>query len=228
MISVIITAYEAQEYLWECLQSVMEQDTSKQYEVLLGIDACQKSLAAFWEWKDFTGDKKVKAFMMEENVGTYVTSNTLVTLSNPLYPYALRFDSDDVMMPSMLGDALKMAGENTIMQFPAMEKNKLTKVTHGCIGFHKEVFAKLDGYKEWRCAADSDFIIRAKKSGVKTTMNKRPSFYRRVHDKSLTKSPETGMGSKLRRIYKKSLGHPKTTPIITFPYSEIRGTDTIL
>lgn len=225
MISVIITAYEAQDYLFDCLQSVMEQDYKGQYEVLLGIDGCQKSLAAFWDWKDFTGDEKVRAFMMSENVGTYVTSNTLLTLSNNLYPYALRFDSDDAMMPIMLKDFDRLKDENTIVEFPAIEQRgnsrKLTKITHGCIGYSKEVFAKVDGYKNWRCAADTDFIIRAKKMGVRTVMNKRPTFYRRLHDKSLTNSKDTGFGSTLRRQYKKMLGHPKPPTLAVSAYTEI-------
>jgi hypothetical protein len=204
----------------------MEQDYNGQYEVLVGIDGCRDTLNAYLDWKDFTGDKKVKAYMMEENVGTYVTSNTLVTLTNNLYPYILRFDSDDVMMPHMVSDFNLLKGESVITEFPAIEingnKRKLTKIMHGCVGYSKELFIKNGGYKNWRCAADTDFLMRATNIGAERKMNKRATFYRRVHRGSLTKQKETGFGSKLRREYKKRLGHPKkSNNFVTTSYTEI-------
>lgn len=227
MVSVIITAYQTQDFIGDCLQSVMEQDFSGDYEVLVGIDGCEQTLEAYLDWKEFSGDKRVRAFMMSKNVGTYVTSNTLITLTNKSYDYVLRFDSDDVMMPHMIGDFDAMKGKNIITEFPAIEingnKRRLTKIMHGCVGYSKELFLKNGGYKDWRCAADTDFIQRAVHNGAERRMNTRAAFYRRVHPNSLTNRKETGFGSSLRAGYKKQVGiSNKDLNLVTSPHTELK------
>jgi len=42
---------------------------------------------------------------MEENYGTYITTNTLMTIAK--YDYFIRFDSDDIMLPNLIEIVIK-------------------------------------------------------------------------------------------------------------------------
>lgn len=221
MISVIITAYKTQDFLEDCLDNVIAQDYKGEYEVLLGIDGCADTLREFENWSK--SNDGVSAYMMDKNVGTYVTSNTLVSLAKG--DYILRFDSDDVMLPFMLTEFSKNLGDNILCEFPAVQikGNKMTinRVMHGCTGYSKKLFYEIGGYKDWRCAADTDFMQRAVANNAIRVMVSRPTFLRRIHRDSLTQSPETRFGSPLRREYKKMLGKQKTTEPATATFKQV-------
>jgi hypothetical protein len=71
----------------------------------------------------------------------------------------------------------------------------------GVFGIKKNIFLKFNGFEGWRCAADSDFMVRIQKNGVTFYWAKELLFYRRIHNKGLTTLPETNYGSKLRKRY---------------------------
>lgn len=100
-VSVCISAWKTAEYIEDCLDSVAAQTWFKEhdnYEILLGIDGCEETLAKVKEIMHKY--KNLKVMMMDKNVGTYVTCNTI--MKEARYEWLLRFDSDDTMPNDMI------------------------------------------------------------------------------------------------------------------------------
>ena len=220
-ITVIITAYNTEKYIEETLDSVANQTWFKshnKWEILLGIDHCERTLAKIKEI--FHKYKNLRVFYMRENVGTYVTSNTLISYAK--YERILRFDSDDVMKDIMVENlmtAMDTVKNCKLVQcyyenFPRLPNKRNIDLAHGVFMARKDLFDTYGGFMPWICAGDSEFLTR-----VGTKENRRFAkfplvlFMRRIHDDSLTQNKDTGLKSELRSQYKKyieemSQSHP--------------------
>jgi hypothetical protein len=80
-------------------------------------------------------------------------------------------------------------------------KKTNNKYGEGVFSIKKDLFLSMNGFEPWRCMADSDFMGRLYKNNKKFTYTKEISFYRRIHNDSLTQNPETGYASRLRAEY---------------------------
>lgn len=212
-ISICLTAWKTADYIEECLDSIENQSwfkTHDNFEVLLGIDACEETLAKV---KTIMHKyRNLKVCMMNENVGTYVTTNTMMSLAQ--YEWLLRFDTDDVMYPNMIESLLKYTA---ISKFDILrpyaedfgKRKGLLKDRHGCVLMRKSIFTEYGGYKPWKCAADGELQKRLENY---TTIKKYETivFKRRVHSTNLTIRTDTGLRSKLRSEYKKQIVTPPT------------------
>lgn len=242
-ISVIISAWNNDKYLEECLDSVYNQSLDKNlYEVLLGIDGCEKTLNKALEIKDKYVDMQFSILNMKENRGTYVTCNTLILNSN--YSIICRFDSDDIMKPNMLRtiyDSFQVQGISIVKFGGVSFKEDLNNIEtpsesrffDGVLSYRREVFNKLGSYKDWRCAADTDFLYRLTSLIFKELDIKQILYYRRIHPSSLTRCVETGFKSDLRRQYAKQLRRKyeyviPITNTFNIPHSNIEIRDNIV
>lgn len=222
-ISIIVTAYKAQDFIKETLDSVAAQSWFKNndnYEILLGIDNCPETLETV---KNIMNDyKNLTVIYMKENYGTYVVSNTLISLAK--YKWILRFDSDDIMridMVESIFDLISVQPKTDIIQFyfekfsTTKEIKKQTNVAHGIICANKNtVYDIYGGYLPWKCAADTELLTRLKSHVIFKEIPK-ILFYYRIHDKSLTQNESTSMKSKLRMGYKKYIKtESENNPII--------------
>jgi glycosyltransferase involved in cell wall biosynthesis len=208
-ISIIIPTYDNVEYLKECVDSViLSCGDSMSFEVLIGIDNCEKTLNYVNQNKF---NPNIKFYYFNENVGPYVIKNTLSLKSKS--KNLLFFDSDDIMDENMVNEIINKLTEfqcvkprfhNFSGEFN-LEKIKLKKEEElwgeGVFGIHKEILLNLNGFEGWRCAADSDFMGRIQKNGIKINSTKSILFYRRLHSKGLTSDPKTNFGSSLRKEY---------------------------
>lgn len=230
-ISVCISAWKTAEYIEECLDSVAKQtwfETHDNWEVILGIDGCLETL------KKVKGImhkyKNIRVFMMNRNVGTYVTCNTI--MKNAKYEWLLRFDSDDVMYPYMVE---KILAYKNVMDFDVLRPYAVNFGTvdtqlndrHGCVLMRHTVFDHFGGYKAWKCAADGDLDARIKKFVVVKKYDTNV-FKRRMHNNNLTRRSDTGLRSKLRMQYKAQIKIPKTEQeaiitCMTTAYKEYRN-----
>ena len=161
-ISIIITAYQSQKYIEECLDSIENQTYFKNnnnFEVLVGVDACRSTLNKLFEIRHKY--RNLRIFMMKENKGTYVTTNTLLDLIK--YDNIIRFDSDDVMLPHMVNEIMQYYRNNDIIKFSYYkyknqsqripEAGKSTRLSEGAIFYKKRVIELTGGYRNWICAA---------------------------------------------------------------------------
>jgi len=106
-ISIIISAYNAQNFIEECLDSIEAQTFfvgNNNYEILLGIDGCFASLNEVARIK--AKYRNLRVFYMPENMGVYITFNTLLTYSKK--KYILFFGADDIMWPDMISKCMDL------------------------------------------------------------------------------------------------------------------------
>ena len=200
-VSICITAYNAQEYIKECLDSVVGQSwfkTHSNWEIIIGVDGCEKTLEYL---KSIMHNyKNLRVFMMDSNKGTYITSNTII--SNATYEHIFRFDSDDIMCSNLVETVLNKKGNCQYVRYYLKNFGNDNSVGRawGTIYITKSLFTKYGGFKPWPCGADSDLYYRLKNNeNIKTI--KDVLMLRRVHSASLTQSKDTGMKSELRKKY---------------------------
>jgi len=208
-ISIIVPTYDNVEFLKECLDSViLSCGDSISFEVLVGIDSCRNTLKYVNQNKF---NPHIKFYYFKENVGPYVIKNTLTLYSKS--KNLLFFDSDDIMDKTMINEIISklsefecvkpkfynFSGDFNLENIKSKKDNNLWG--EGVFGIHKEIFLNLNGFEGWRCAADSDFMGRIQKNGVKINLTKSVLFYRRLHSKGLTSDPKTNFKSDLRKEY---------------------------
>lgn len=181
-ISIIISAYEAQDFIEECLDSVYEQ-TYPINRILVGVDNCEKTLNKL---KDISQKyHNLEIFWANINTGPYMVFNSLISMI-PDDEYFLIFGADDIMDVDM------------VEKLAQTEQTKICK-HDGILFINKNIFNKIGGYRPWRCAADSDCIKRLRKI---TTVKRTEQFYfLRKHENQLTNRSETGYNSELRKSY---------------------------
>lgn len=209
-ISIIISAYEAQDFIEDCLNSIENQSYFKKYdvkyEILLGIDGCEKTLKKIEEIKD--NYENLRIYNMLENKGVYVTLNTLIDYIK--YDYIIRFDADDVMKYDMIEKIVDNNDDYDVINFKSYSFTDSIKdveessYAHGVCFYNKRVFDKAGGFKNWICAADTEFYQRIKRY-VKRKYLDEYLFFRRYHKNNLTTRKDTGHNSVIRNNYIKKI-----------------------
>ena len=203
-VSVCITAYKAQDYIKECLDSVIKQTWFKDndnFEIIVGIDGCETTLE--YMKTIMHNYKNIKVLMMDSNKGTYITSNTIMSIAK--YENLFRFDSDDIMCANLVETVMNKKGNSKLVRYHLKDfgddKNEVA-VAHGTIYIRKSIFLKYGGFRPWPCGADTEIYYRLK--NIESVKNlKDILMLRRVHDSSLTRAKNTGYKSELRNRYKK-------------------------
>jgi glycosyltransferase involved in cell wall biosynthesis len=185
-INVIISAYDSVEFIEECLNSVNAQ-TYKCNKILLGIDGCVKTLVKAVEIRHKYPNLEI--YYAEKNKGPYQMFNSLIELV-PDDEYIQIFGADDVMHIDMLEKMSRY-------EVPVVSRHD------GVLFIKKEVIKTVGGFRSWKCAADSDMTFRLNLAFKSQVKRESIHFFRRVHDKQLTKMESTNRNSKLRKGYMK-------------------------
>lgn len=215
-VSIIISAYQAQDFIEECLDSIENQTYFKnndKYEILLGIDACEDTLKKIQTIKHKY--RNLKVFMMMKNVGWPTTTNTL--LKQLSYDNFIRFDADDIMCNNMVEEIMKKPNFDVtrfkFSEFGGSVKEGY-KYSEGVISYNKKIFEEYGGFQPWICGSDTELLLRIDIFGKDLKINKinKILFKRRVHSQSLTQDPKTGRGSSLRKHYQKKIRQIKNKP----------------
>ena len=196
-ISICITAYNSQDFIEECLDSVAEQTwfkTHDNWEIIVGIDGCERTLLKMKEIMHKY--KNLRVLMMDSNKGTYVTSNTIIKEAK--YEWILRFDSDDVMYEYMIDELMKVCSLKNIIRIPFIEfgdmpkgRKLMKRWAHGVLLYNKCAFLDVGGYNEFRCACDTDFMNRLTIMGYCEVKFEKELFKRRMHENQLTQEKTT-------------------------------------
>jgi hypothetical protein len=231
-LSIIIPTFNNVYFIDECLMSIIESSKDYNFEILVGIDNCEKTL----EYVKTYQDKYVntKFYLFNESVGPYVIKNTLTQISNS--NNLIFFDSDDIMSPECVPIVMKHSEKYgsirfSFNNFEGSDKPYKNKVhAEGVFFIKKSYFNFLNGFEPWKCAADSEFHKRVIKNNVKTNYLNNIMFLRRIHNVSLTNQIETGFKSKVRSIYskiikekQKSLNYKPLNDLIVHKFFYING-----
>jgi glycosyltransferase involved in cell wall biosynthesis len=202
-ISVLIAAYRSEAWILEAMQSVLRQNPrNAEIELLVGIDDCKRTLEAALE----CGDCRASVYNLDENRGPYIVFNTLMDYATG--GYITHIGADDVMLDGRLEsmkDHLRRRSTDGGVGTWYIEADKnLTpirrrkRIAQGCVMYRKEVFDLLGGYQPWRCAADTEFIMRVRSKGKRIGTVSRYLMLRRNHPGQLTRLGDTRFGGKER------------------------------
>ncbi|MFA5586112.1 MAG: glycosyltransferase [Saccharofermentanales bacterium] len=220
-VSIIITAYQVKDYIEECLMSIENQkyfNNNDNYEVLIGVDHCQETLDKLLEIRHKY--RNIRIFMMNENKGTYITTNTLLDIVK--FDNIIRFDSDDIMRPNMISKIMSYSNDYNFIRFKyynmkvdsngKFTMNHHSDYAHGVVFIKKSLIDEIGGYQPWSCASDSELMVRSKELLIEKTIDE-AIFYRRIHSNSLTNNLEFGFKSKNREMYRNMIGKHETIKI---------------
>ena len=200
-ISIIITAYKMAQFIQETLDSIANQtwfNNNNNYEILIGVDGCNETLIYLQGIMD--NYKNLRVFMMESNKGTFITSNTIMSLAK--YDNILRFDADDIMMPDLIKTIMEKAESEDVDRIMFLCQNFGNKNNiiwaNGQIFMKHWVFDYFGGFMPWRCEGDGEFVNRVDKF---ITVVKIPTILmeRRIHDSNLTVKKKIGLNSVFRK-----------------------------
>lgn len=200
-VSIIVTAWHTEKYIEECLESIQNQTyfkNHKGYEILIGVDGCENTLNKL---KDIVDKyKNLTVYYFEENVGTYIVTNTLCNIAK--YDYLIRFDSDDIMKEDMVEKMIKHITEKNcdyvIPKTTELKSKNRVKMAQGHILLKKSVFTKFGGFRPFICGADSELQTRLRPY-IKISILPDSVSYFRTHNESLTTKNDTGAKSEYRR-----------------------------
>jgi len=204
-ISICITAYKAKDFIKETLDSIAAQTWFKNHdnwEVIIGVDGCKETQEYL---KTIIGSyKNTTAYMMNSNKGTYVTSNTIISLAK--YDGIIRFDSDDLMLPNLVSEVMAVRCKKDVVRLRCKNFGANERETYatGEIYVRHTFFDEFGGYRAWPCGGDSDFLKRVAKFARVEKIDK-VLIKRRLHKESLTRSKKTGWNSDIRKRYQNLL-----------------------
>lgn len=199
--AVIIAACNCPEYIMDCVKSVKKsiQLDGWNYDIRIGVDGCRAT-------SNVLKKNKISHYYSIKNVGAYIMRNSLIYLKKAdVYAY---FDADDVMSEDYLKRSLEEIenGHHAVMtaKLQCDENMKIkaggcaTIESGGAITFTHHALEQVGGFYRYRCACDTDFMYRLEMAGIKIAKIYNPLYYRRRHNKSLTRSGNTRYGSKYR------------------------------
>lgn len=221
-ISIVISAYKAQDFIEECLDSILRQKQwdFNRLEVVLGVDGCRETMDKLTEIQAKYTQLNLRVFWFKKNTGVYVTTNTLITLAR--FNNIMTFGADDYMLEYMVYKIMSEDERYNMIQFGLFNFDDSTKeiinnkLSEGCRFFTKELFMQVGGYMPWRHSADSEFVARTKPV-VKQIRIREPLFMRRIHAGALTQTKKTCIGSKERQKYAKLSTKNADSNILVIP-----------
>jgi glycosyltransferase involved in cell wall biosynthesis len=195
LVSVIMAAYNAEEYLQESLESVFAQDWQP-FEVIVVDDGSVDRTA------EIATSFAAVRYVHQENAGPAAARNTAAALATGAF--VANFDSDDLLPPSRLSLQASYLIEHPNVGCVLGRQEWLNApdwlprdTIYGDIDgiplssamFRREVLAALGGYDTaFTVGEDTDVLIRMRERAVDYTVLQDIVLYRRYHEGSLSSS----------------------------------------
>ena len=229
LISIIMSVYnEKQEWIQDSIESILKQ-TYQNIEFIIIIDNPNNSVATELIKEYAKKDNRIKYFINEKNKGLIYSLNKALQYANG--DYIARMDADDISHKNrlekqlnylcdnnldLIGSNVNLFNENGIFYIT----NKL--LTHkyivkllkaGTIGIvhptffaKRDIFIKLNGYKNAFHVEDKDFLARVICNNFKVGNMKNISLDCRYNNQSITKNNAiyiNKMGKYITNIFQK-------------------------
>lgn len=145
-VSVIVPVYNVQDYLAECLESILNQ-TYTDFEILC-INDCSTD-GSFAILKEYArNDSRIKIWTNNGNRGQAYARN--VGLSNAIGEFVLFVDSDDTICPDLLENCIEVGSDSDMVCFDYKQ------VTDGETDVKQDRYQMKDGLYDGR-----DFWVKA-------------------------------------------------------------------
>lgn len=191
LVSVIMSTYKEEEiFLRQAIESILNQ-TYKDFEYIIILDNPDNDLHKRIIQEYTNDDKRIKFYVNEKNMGLTASLNKGLGLAKG--KYICRMDADDISINNrieiqkkyieendydLIGGISQMIDENgksiySIKKVPTnMDKIKKALrynqiISHPTWFGKKEVFDKLNGYRNMPLCEDYDFTLRAVLNGYK-------------------------------------------------------------
>jgi glycosyltransferase involved in cell wall biosynthesis len=203
-VTVIIPAYNAHKFIDNCIRSVISQRVPDGWakRILVGIDGCDDTLN-FMRNNHY---QNVDYYYSPKNVGAYKIRNSLIKIAYDCTDAFALFDSDDQMLTGYLEKSIRQidSGSKFVMtakyQCDATMNIIRSKFQHGgAMTFTREVIEKIGYFRDYRCAGDTDYMLRAGIYGINVDVISAPLYLRRLHNGALTRRSDTAYGSSYRK-----------------------------
>lgn len=210
MISVIMPAYNAEEFIAQAIESILNQ-TYQTFELLIVDDGSTDGTVEIINYYA-AKDSRIK-FIQADHGGGPRARNIAAKVAQ--YPWIAMMDSDDIAYPDRLEKQLKAAqadpevvvwgafmtqinrdgkatyqinvGPTSKEAFRAIDRTKeLIRLYNPAAMLNREVFEKVGGYDERLLAAqDSELWDRMAEYGPVVVLSE-PLLYYRIHDKQIS------------------------------------------
>lgn len=188
-ISVLITCHNKEQYLDECINSILNQ-THLPKEIIIVHDECT----------DPAHHTSCTSIMLPKNVGVVKARDIAFKYSTG--KFVLFFDADDVLAPDYLEKMIalntdiaypdmflwyihgKYTGENKLISTPlVMPQNMMhhCQIPVTCL-IKREVYEELGGFRKFQVYEDWDFWLRALVKGFKFKKAQTLLWYRQIAD----------------------------------------------
>lgn len=188
LVSVLIPVYNVESYVKEAIQSIQNQ-TYRNIEIIVIDDGSTDNTFQILEELS-NQDSRIRVYKNEENLRIVKTLNRALDLASG--EFIIRMDGDDISAPDRIERKLRFLEENPDVDLVGCSLitidsggNKIKKVKK-LQDFYlikktlrytspvshiwmckKDVYSRLNGYRELSGAEDYDFVLRLISSGMK-------------------------------------------------------------
>ncbi|MCR1960625.1 glycosyltransferase [Thomasclavelia cocleata] len=212
LVSVIMSTYKEEEiFLRQAIESILDQ-TYKDFEYIIILDNPDNDLHIKIIEEYTNIDKRIKFYINKKNIGLTASLNKGLGLAKGIY--ICRMDADDISISNrienqkkyleenkydLIGGISQMIDENgksiySIKKVPT-DINKIKKalrynqiISHPTWFGKKEVFDKLNGYRNMPLCEDYDFTLRAVLNGYKISNINETILKYRMTSSSISRS----------------------------------------
>lgn len=205
-VSVILPVYNCDQYIFETIQSVLNQ-TFADFELLI-VDDCStdKTVAII---KQFDDDR-IQLILKEKNTGYTDSLNYAISIAKG--QYIARMDGDDICVSTrfekqvafldanptiiLCGSAIQIIGTNTVLRHPSNHEAIKVKLCFGSSFYHPSVMGRIEVFqanpydKKYEPAEDYDLWTRLVFQGELSNLEEVLLLYR-VHDNQVSNERKT-------------------------------------
>ena len=205
-VSVILPVYNCDQYIFETIQSVLNQ-TFADFELLI-VDDCStdKTVAII---KQFDDDR-IQLILKEKNTGYTDSLNYAVSIAKG--QYIARMDGDDICVSTrfekqvafldanptiiLCGSAIQIIGTNTVLRHPSRYEDIKIKLCFSSSFYHPSVMARIEAFqanpydKKYEPAEDYDLWTRLVFQGELANLEEVLLLYR-VHENQVSNERKT-------------------------------------
>lgn len=209
LVSVLMTAYNAEDYIESAIQSILDQ-TYKNFEFII-VEDCSKDNTWKIIEKFSKKDKRVKTVKNKKNLKAGESSNKAIPLCKG--KYIIRMDADDWSYPDRIekqvkymeknpkivvsGSAMIVCDENLktvgTRYYPQTDREirssllRLNQIPHPASIWKSEALSKTSLYQGYQGSADYGLVLDISQYGLLGNINE-PLIKFRVHSKSMSNS----------------------------------------
>lgn len=209
LVSVLLPVYN-ENLLWiqKSVYSILEQ-TYNSLELVIGLDNPERKDVI--QWIDEINDTRIMLYVNEFNIGIVNNLNKGLALCRG--SYIARMDADDIALNTRIAKELDYIKRNrldfaatNVIRINEQEEvigesdiplhsismrtflKRLGTIPHPTWLAKKEVFKRLNGYRNIALAEDYDFLIRAYLSGFRIGIVKEPLLLYRQNTRGITQT----------------------------------------